>query len=105
MTRIVAERLSGRLDQQIVVDARSGASGTLAAAQVAHAAADGYTLIILPGAHATTAAFYNKLPYRPIDDFSMIGMTTLGRPGSVKLAVEPSSMSAVYLTVKALSSS
>ena len=74
LARIVAERLSNKLERQVIVDPRAGASGTIAAAQVARAAADGSTLIILPGAHATTAALYKKLPYRPVDDFSMISL-------------------------------
>jgi tripartite-type tricarboxylate transporter receptor subunit TctC len=74
VARIVAERLSNRLDRQVIVDPRAGASGTIAAAQVGRAAADGSTLIILPGSHAATAALYRKLPYRPVDDFSMIGL-------------------------------
>lgn len=75
VARIVAEGLSRRLDQQVVVDARTGASGTIAAAQVARAAPDGYTLIAIPGGHATNAALYAKLPYRTVDDFSMISTT------------------------------
>jgi tripartite-type tricarboxylate transporter receptor subunit TctC len=74
VARIVAEALSRRLGQPVVVDPKSGASGTIAAAQVARAAPDGYTLIAIPGAHAATAALYRKLPYRAIDDFSMISL-------------------------------
>ncbi len=59
----------------MVVDPRSGASGTIAAAQVARAAPDGYTLIAIPGGHATTAALYRKLPYRAVEDFSMVSLT------------------------------
>ncbi len=76
VARIVAAGLSRRLGQQVVVDARSGASGTTAAAHVAHAAPDGYTLIAIPGGHATAAALFKRLPYRTIDDFSMISMTS-----------------------------
>src|SRR5258708_16352614 len=75
VARIVAEGLSRRLGQQVVVDPRSGASGTIAAAQVARAAPDGYTLIAIPGGHATTAALYRKLPYRAVEDFSMVSLT------------------------------
>jgi tripartite-type tricarboxylate transporter receptor subunit TctC len=75
VARIVAEGLSKRLAQSVLVEPRSGASGTIAAAQVAHAAPDGYTLIAIPGGHATAAAIYQKLPYRTVDDFSMISMT------------------------------
>src|SRR5262249_41076329 len=73
--RIVAEGLSVRLGQRVVVDARPGATGVTAAAQVARAAPDGYTLMNLPASYTATAAMYRSLPYRSIDDFSMIGMT------------------------------
>ena len=76
VARIVAEGLSRRLGQQVVVDPRPGASGTTAAGQVARAAHDGYTLIAIPGGHATAAALYKKLSYRTMDDFSMISTTS-----------------------------
>jgi len=76
VARIVAEGLSRRLGELVVVDSRPGASGTIAAGQVARAAHDGYTLIALPGGHASAAALYRRLPYQTIDDFSMISMTS-----------------------------
>lgn len=76
VARIIAEGLTTRLGQQVVVDPRPGASGTTAAGQVARAVADGYTLIAIPGGHATAEALYQKLPYKTIDDFSMISMVS-----------------------------
>jgi tripartite-type tricarboxylate transporter receptor subunit TctC len=60
----------------VLVEGKPGASGTMAAAQVARAAPDGYTLFALPSGHAFAAATYKSLPYRTIDDFSMISMFT-----------------------------
>src|SRR5215470_509641 len=71
--RLIAEGLSRRLGQQVIVEPKPGAAGTLAAAQVARAAPDGYTLGFIPSGHAVTAATYKSLPYRPIDDFTIIG--------------------------------
>jgi tripartite-type tricarboxylate transporter receptor subunit TctC len=71
--RLIAESLSKRLGQQVVVEPRPGASGTLAAAQVARAAPDGYTLGYIPSGHAVTAATYKSLPYHPIDSFTIVG--------------------------------
>ncbi|MET0879722.1 MAG: tripartite tricarboxylate transporter substrate-binding protein [Tardiphaga sp.] len=71
--RLVADGLSKRLGQQIVVEPRPGAGGTLAAAQVSRAAPDGYTLGFIPSGHAVTAATYKSLPYHPVDDFTIIG--------------------------------
>ena len=71
--RLVADGLSKRLGQQVVVEPRPGAAGTLAMAQVARAAPDGYTLGYIPSGHAVSAATYKSLPYHPIDDFTIVG--------------------------------
>ena len=76
VARIIAEGLTRRLGQQVVVDPRPGASGTIASGQVARAVPDGYTLIVIPGGHASAEALFQKLPYRTIDDFSMISMAS-----------------------------
>jgi len=76
IARIIADPLSKVLGQQVVIEGRSGASGTTAVAQVARAAPDGYTLCAIPSGHAFAAATFKKLPYHSIDDFTMISMTT-----------------------------
>ncbi len=76
VARIIAERLSVRLGQPVVVEARAGAGGRTAAAQVARAAPDGYTLIVLPGGHSVTAAMHEKLPYDTLEDFTYISLAT-----------------------------
>src|SRR5262245_54231890 len=76
ISRIVAERLSVRLWQPVVVEARAGAGGRIAAAQMARTAADGYTLIVLPGGHAVTAAMHEKLAYDTVEDFSFISLVS-----------------------------
>ena len=70
--RIVADGLSGRLGQQVVVQSKPGASSTLASAQLARAVPDGHTLGVLSSTFGTAAAMYNRLPFRPLDDFSMV---------------------------------
>src|SRR5262249_29489229 len=74
--RVVADGLTRRLGQRVVIESKPGASGTTAAALVARAAPDGYTLFAIPSGHAFAAATYKTLPYRTIDDFSMISMFT-----------------------------
>ena len=76
VARLVADGLSRRLNQRVVVEGRPGASGTTAAAQIARAIADGYTLLAIPSGHTFAAATFRALPYRTIDDFSMITMFT-----------------------------
>jgi tripartite-type tricarboxylate transporter receptor subunit TctC len=76
VSRIIAQGLSRRLGQQVVVENRPGATGTTAAGQVSRAQPDGYTLLAIPATYAASAALFRKLSYRPIEDFSMISMTT-----------------------------
>src|SRR5260221_11903040 len=71
--RAIAEGLSRKLGQQIVVEPKPGAAGTLAAAQMARATPDGYSFGWIPSGHAVTAATYKSLPYNSIDDFTIIG--------------------------------
>src|SRR5271155_3000954 len=72
LSRIVAEGLSSKLGQQIVVENKTGATGTMAAALVARAAPDGYTVTMLSGSFAASAAMFRKLSYHSINDFSWI---------------------------------
>jgi tripartite-type tricarboxylate transporter receptor subunit TctC len=72
--RVVAEGLSRRLAQQIIVEARPGAASTTATAQVARAAADGYTLMVFTGSNPIAAAMYRTLPFKTVADFSMVSL-------------------------------
>src|SRR6516162_8988095 len=74
--RMVAEGLSRRLGQQVIVESKPGASTTIAAAQLARATPDGHTLGVFSSTYGTAAAVYSKLPFRPVDDFSMISQIT-----------------------------
>ncbi len=74
--RIVAEGLSRRLGRPVVVESRPGAATTLAAAQIARATPDGYTLGFIPISHSVTGATYKQLPYHPVNDFTFIGQAT-----------------------------
>lgn len=76
VARLIADQLSRKLDQSIVVEPRPGAGGTISAAAVARAAPDGTTLTVLPGGHAVSAAIYKQLPYNTAEDFSFISMLT-----------------------------
>jgi tripartite-type tricarboxylate transporter receptor subunit TctC len=72
LSRIVAEGLSRNLGQPVVVEAKPGAGGNIAADAVAKAAPDGYTLGLVTGGHAISAALYKTLNYQPVDSFEMI---------------------------------
>ncbi|MCK1515503.1 tripartite tricarboxylate transporter substrate binding protein [Bradyrhizobium sp. 190] len=72
LARIVSDGLSKRLGQPVVVEAKPGAGGNIAAATVANAAPDGYTLGLVTGAHAISGALYKTLAYNPTDSFEMV---------------------------------
>lgn len=72
--RILAEGFTQRLGQQVVVEAKPGAASMLAAAHVARAAPDGYTIALFPSTYAAAVAMRQTLPFRPIADFAAIGM-------------------------------
>jgi tripartite-type tricarboxylate transporter receptor subunit TctC len=76
VARIIADGLSRALGQSVIVESRPGASGTIAAAQVARAAPDGHTLMVIPSGHPAAAATFAKLPFRAVADFTMITLAS-----------------------------
>lgn len=72
MARIVSDGLSKRLGQPVIVEAKPGAGGNLAADAIAKAAPDGYTIGLVTGAHAISGALYKQLAYNPTDSFEML---------------------------------
>jgi tripartite-type tricarboxylate transporter receptor subunit TctC len=72
IARIMAQEMSTGFGQPIVVESKAGAVGSVAAETVAHATPDGYTLLLVPSAHAVTGAIYQSLKYRPVDDFAWV---------------------------------
>jgi tripartite-type tricarboxylate transporter receptor subunit TctC len=76
IARIISDGLSRALGQAVIVEPRPGASGTAAAAQVARAAPDGYTLSVIPSGHASAAATFANLSYRSVDDFTTITLAS-----------------------------
>ena len=85
--RYIAQKLGEAWKQQVLVENRPGAGGTVAAGMVARAAPDGYTLLSVSSAHAIAAAIYPKLPYDPVADLA--GVTQTGASKYV-LVVAPS---------------
>jgi tripartite-type tricarboxylate transporter receptor subunit TctC len=74
VARILAQRMSVELKQQLVVENRPGAGGTIAADTVAKAPADGYTLLLTPTSHVINPSIYARLPFDTERDFAPISM-------------------------------
>jgi tripartite-type tricarboxylate transporter receptor subunit TctC len=75
MARIVAEKMSKSLGQQIVIENKGGAGGSIATRQVAKAAPDGYTLGLGgTGTHAINPTLYPNVGYDPRKDFAPVGL-------------------------------
>jgi tripartite-type tricarboxylate transporter receptor subunit TctC len=72
--RIVAQPLSEKLGQSIVVENKPGAGGTIAANQVAHADKNGYTALVISTGHTVSAAMFKSLPYDSVKDFAPVGL-------------------------------
>jgi tripartite-type tricarboxylate transporter receptor subunit TctC len=71
MARILGDAMGKSLGQRVIVDPKPGASGVIAAEMLTRAAPDGYTMLMLTAAHATTANL-SKIKYDPVNDFSML---------------------------------
>jgi tripartite-type tricarboxylate transporter receptor subunit TctC len=74
LARIVAQSLTEKLSQQVLVENAPGAGGTIGSGRAARADADGYTLLVgHAGTLAANVGLYRKLPYDSVNDFEPIG--------------------------------
>jgi len=76
IARVLAQRLSGNLGQQVVVDNRAGASGNIAADLVAKAVPDGYTVLFGNSTLSISPAVFDKLSYDPVRDLMPVSMVS-----------------------------
>ncbi len=74
--RILADKLTGRLKQQFVVENRPGAGGIVAAKAGASAAPDGYTVLMTGNNNAISASLFKSLPYNILTDFASTSTTS-----------------------------
>jgi len=72
--RIFAPKMAEILGQQIIIDNRGGAGGTIGTENVTRAAPDGYTLLMASAGHTINPAMIKKLPYDSVKDFVPIGI-------------------------------
>jgi tripartite-type tricarboxylate transporter receptor subunit TctC len=76
IARLLANEMEKGLGQSIVVEAKPGLAGSLAAEAVSRSAPDGYTLLVLPSAHPAHGALSKNVKYKVIDDFTWISVAT-----------------------------
>src|SRR6266436_1112272 len=74
IARIVAQKLTERWGQPVVVENRVGAAGNIGTDLVARSAPDGHTMLMAFSSHASNPALYGKLPFDINKDFSSITM-------------------------------
>jgi tripartite-type tricarboxylate transporter receptor subunit TctC len=74
--RVIAQKLSGQLGQQVIIDNRPSAGQIVATEAARSAAPDGYTLLWFNQGHAVSVSLFNSLPYDPAKDF--LPISTVG---------------------------
>jgi tripartite-type tricarboxylate transporter receptor subunit TctC len=90
IARIYADKLRERWGQAVIVEAKPGASGILAADAVAKAEPDGHVVLMtLPLTHINNAILQPKLPYDPLKDFAPLSQLATGGPMLVARADAP----------------
>jgi tripartite-type tricarboxylate transporter receptor subunit TctC len=72
IARTVAQAMSARLGQPVVVENKAGANGNIGAVMAARAEPDGYTLLVATSSHAINATLYRKLDYSLTRDFAAL---------------------------------
>jgi len=87
IARAIADKMSQGMGQQLVIDNRGGASGTIGQAAVAQAAPDGYTIMIHSSSHTVSPSTFAKLPFDTQADFA--GVTPISSTPNV-LVISPS---------------
>ena len=76
VARLIAQKLSESLKQEVIVETRTGAGGVVANEFVNKAAPDGYTLVLITGAYPVQPGLLKTLPYEPMSGFSFISTLT-----------------------------
>jgi len=76
VARLLAGPMSEMLGQPVVVESRVGGGGMVAAASLAKAKPDGYTIMLVAAGFAAGAGLHKALPYHPVNDFAFLSMVT-----------------------------
>jgi tripartite-type tricarboxylate transporter receptor subunit TctC len=76
IARLLGNEMQKSLGQSIVIEAKPGAAGSVAADFVAKSDPDGYTLLVLPSAHPAHGALSKNVKYKVVDDFEWISVAS-----------------------------
>jgi tripartite-type tricarboxylate transporter receptor subunit TctC len=76
IARLLGNQMEKGLGQSIVIEAKPGLAGALAAEMIARSEPDGYTLLVLPSAHPAYGALSKNVKYKVVDDFTWISVAT-----------------------------
>jgi hypothetical protein len=87
VARAVSQKMTENLGLSVVVDNRTGAAGSIAAAMVAKSAPDGYNVLIVSSSYSINPSLYASLPFDPVKDFATV---TLIAEAPFLLVVQPS---------------
>ena len=86
VARILAQQLTAQTGQQVIVENKGGASGSIGTAQVAKADPDGYTLAVVFDTHAVNPSLIPNLPYDTLKDLTPIML--VGTGGTILTSVD-----------------
>jgi tripartite-type tricarboxylate transporter receptor subunit TctC len=99
--RLIVDRMSATLGQQIIIETVAGAGGTIGMARVARAAPDGYTLLVHQNGFAITPAIHDKLPFDTRKDFVAVGLVNQSRTYLVgRKSLEPKNFAELLAWMK-----
>ena len=87
VSRVIAQKVSEQVGQQVLVENKPGANGNIGAEQAAKAAPDGYTLFYNTSAITLSPALYSKLSFDPLKDYAPVVLTAVV---PLVIAVHPS---------------
>jgi len=76
IARVIGNEMEKSLGQSIVIEAKPGLAGALAAEAVARSEPDGYTLLVLPSAHPAYGALAKNVKFKVVDDFTWISVAS-----------------------------